>query len=75
MRCYICKENEATFHLTQIVGDKLKKTDLCEVCAKQSGVSDPAGASMTDLLLGLGASGNIDQARGGSVGGQIQRLD
>jgi protein arginine kinase activator len=75
MRCYICKEKEATFHLTQIIGDKLEKTDLCEDCAKQRGVNDPAGSSLTDLLPGLGASGNIDQAHGGSAGGQIQRLD
>ena len=28
-------------HLTQIVGDKMQKLDLCEECAKAKGVNDP----------------------------------
>jgi protein-arginine kinase activator protein McsA len=28
--CCICKEKEATVHLTQIAGDKMQKVDLCE---------------------------------------------
>jgi len=52
-------------HLTQIVGDKVQKVDLCEDCAKQKGVNDPAGFSIADLLLGLGASQEIEQAAGG----------
>ena len=34
----------------------MQKVDLCEECAKQKGVNDPAGFSLADLLLGLGAS-------------------
>ncbi len=45
MMCCVCKENEAKVHLTQIVGDKMQKVDLCEECAKQKGVNDPAGRS------------------------------
>jgi protein arginine kinase activator len=56
MLCMFCKQNPATVHLTQIVGDKMQKVDLCEECAKQKGVNDPAGFSLADLLLGLGAS-------------------
>ena len=55
MLCCICKEKEATVHLTQIVGDKMQKVDLCEECAKTKGVNDPTGFSLADLLLGLGA--------------------
>jgi protein arginine kinase activator len=51
-------------HLTQIVGDKMQKVDLCEECAKAKGVNDPAGFSLADLLLGLGASQEMEQAAG-----------
>ena len=30
MLCCVCKEKEATVHLTQIAGDKMQKVDLCE---------------------------------------------
>ncbi len=52
-------------HLTQIVGDKMQKLDLCEECAKAKGVNDPAGFALADLMLGLGASQEIEQAAGG----------
>jgi len=61
MLCCICKEKDAKVHLTQIVGDKMQKVDLCDDCAKQKGVNDPAGFSLADLLLGLGASQEITQ--------------
>jgi protein arginine kinase activator len=64
MLCCICKEKEATVHLTQIAGDKMQKVDLCEECAKTKGVNDPTGFSLADLLLGLGASQEIEQAAG-----------
>lgn len=64
----ICKQNDAKVHLTQIVGDKMQKVDLCEDCAKNKGVNDPAGFSLADLLLGLGASNEISAtAAGGEV--------
>jgi len=66
MLCCICKEKEATVHLTQIAGDKMQKVDLCEECAKTKGVNDPTGFSLADLLLGLGASQEIEQAGGGA---------
>lgn len=66
MLCCICKEKEATVHLTQISGDKMQKVDLCEECAKIKGVNDPTGFSLADLLLGLGASQEIEQAGGGA---------
>src|SRR5258708_10257812 len=65
MLCCICKEKEAKVHLSQIVGDKMQKVDLCEECAKHKGVNDPAGFSLADLLLGLGASQEMEQASGG----------
>lgn len=52
MLCSICQKNEAKVHLTQIVDDKMQKVDLCEECSKAKGVTDPAGFSLADLLLG-----------------------
>lgn len=69
MLCCICKEREATVHLTQIAGEKMQKVDLCEECAKTKGVNDPTGFSLADLLLGLGASQEIDQA---GAGGELK---
>ena len=66
MLCDVCKEVEATVHLTQVINGKVQKVDLCEACAKEKGVSDPAGFSLADLLLGLGAGENI-QAEPGTV--------
>ena len=65
MLCCVCNEKEAKVHLTQIVGDKMQKVDLCEQCAAQKGVNDPQGFSLADLLLGLGASQEMEQASGG----------
>ena len=60
MQCCICKEKPATVHLAQIVGEKMQKLDLCEDCAKAKGVNDPANFAVADLLLGLGASQELD---------------
>lgn len=43
----------------------MQKVDLCEECAKQKGVNDPTGFSLADLLLGLGASQELEQVPGG----------
>jgi protein arginine kinase activator len=66
MLCCICKERNATVHYTKIDGDKVQKVDLCEECSKTKGVNDPVGFELADLLLGLGASKELEQAAGGS---------
>jgi protein arginine kinase activator len=63
MQCSICKDKPATVHLTQIVGDKMQKLDLCEDCARTKGVNDPM-FTPADVLLGLGASQEVEQAVG-----------
>jgi protein arginine kinase activator len=60
MRCDVCQKNDATVYLTQIVEGKMQKVNLCEHCAKEKGVSDPTGFAMADLLLGLGATQQIE---------------
>lgn len=54
MQCEVCKEQEATVHLTQVIDGAVKKMHLCEDCAAKSGVDPKDGVSLTDLLLGLG---------------------
>jgi protein arginine kinase activator len=50
-KCQICGK-PATVHLTQIVGSKINKIDLCEDCAREKGITDPEGFSMGDILGG-----------------------
>ncbi len=64
MQCCVCKEKPATVHLTQIVGEKMQKLDLCEACAKAKGINDPTSFAMADLMLGLGASQELDPSPG-----------
>lgn len=66
MLCCICQQKEAKVHLTKIVDDKVQKVDLCEDCAREKGVDDPTGFNLADLLLGLGASQELEQASGGT---------
>lgn len=68
MLCDVCKENEATFHLTQVIDGKVQKVDLCEACAKAKGVTDSAGFSLADLVVGLGASKEIERAAPAGAG-------
>jgi protein arginine kinase activator len=67
MQCCVCKEKPATVHLTQIVGDKMQKLDLCEDCAKAKGINDPTSFAMADLMLGLGAAQELEQASGSEL--------
>ena len=59
MVCDVCKTNQATVFLTQIVDGKMQKVNLCESCSKEKGVTDPTGFALADLLLGLGAAQEI----------------
>src|SRR5580700_6013294 len=65
MHCDVCKTNQATVFLTQIVEGKMQKVNLCEACSKEKGVTDPTGFALADLLLGLGAAQEME--RGGTV--------
>jgi protein arginine kinase activator len=66
MICDVCKTNEASVFLTQIVEGKMQKVNLCESCSKAKGVDDPTGFALADLLLGLGAAQEIERGAGTS---------
>ncbi|MGC8743795.1 MAG: UvrB/UvrC motif-containing protein [Verrucomicrobiia bacterium] len=52
MLCSICKQKQATVHLTKIIGDKMHKIDLCEDCAKKQGLTEGA-LDVTEFLFGF----------------------
>lgn len=54
MLCEICKTQEATVHLTQVIDGSIKKLHLCESCAQNSGFDLQGPISITDILLGMG---------------------
>ena len=51
MLCDVCKCNDATVFLTQILEGKMQKVNLCDSCSKEKGVQDPTGFALADLLL------------------------
>ena len=52
-----CKEREATIHLTQVVGSKMTKRDLCEVCGKEFvDMSGRGGCIALDALTSGGTT-------------------
>ena len=59
MLCDFCKENEATIHLSQVVGEKVSKVDLCEACAKAKGITDPGNITLLGDVLGEFGAGPV----------------
>lgn len=62
MTCQLCKQREATVHLTQIVESEMKKVDICDQCAKEKQLNNPTTFELADLLLGLGAGKEMEKA-------------
>lgn len=68
--CSICKEKPATIFLSNISAENKKvDLDLCEDCAKAKGIDDPAAllVASADLMLGLGAAQEVEQAVGADL--------
>ncbi len=61
IHCDVCQAKEAEVFLTQIVGGKMQKVNLCKSCSKDRGVDDPTGFALTELLSGLGTSTETEQ--------------
>jgi len=53
MLCEVCKKNDATVHLTEIINEKVTKLNLCEECAKQKGAEMEEHFGLGELLAGL----------------------
>lgn len=56
MLCQICGKREATFHLQEVVNGKARELHICEVCAKEKGLSESfliPTFSLSNLIAGL----------------------
>src|ERR1039457_4055005 len=63
--CSVCKTKPATVFFTNVSSEnKSVNLNLCDDCAKAKGFTDPTSFAMADLMLGLGAAQEIEQAVG-----------
>jgi protein arginine kinase activator len=53
MFCDVCKKNQATVHLTEIVDDQMSELHLCEECARQKSAAMEQQFGLSDLLAGM----------------------
>ncbi len=53
MVCEVCKENQATVHLTEIANEQMSELHLCEACANQKGAQVESHFGLANLLSGL----------------------
>ncbi|MBN1795586.1 MAG: UvrB/UvrC motif-containing protein [Sedimentisphaerales bacterium] len=60
MLCQICKEHEATIHLTEISDGKRVEMHLCQGCAVEQGIAAKSQMSLNELLSNLLASAPAD---------------
>ena len=68
MQCDFC-DSKATVFLTQLIGGEMKKMCLCEKCAQDKGVTDPAGFALGDSLIGGGFSVGEESVAGSANDG------
>ena len=53
MVCELCKQTQATVHLTEIINEQMTELHLCEACANQKGAQVESHFGLSDLLSGL----------------------
>ena len=61
MLCEVCKQTQATVHLTEIVNDQMTELHLCEGCANQKGAQVESHFGLADLLSGLADFGKTQE--------------
>ncbi len=62
MKCEICKAQDASVHLTQVLAGEVRKLHMCEDCARKGGINIENPVSISDLLLGLGKEEQAEEA-------------
>ncbi len=67
MECDVCKQDNASVFLTQIVAGQVQKVNLCEGCADEKGVDDPKGFNLADLLNGMGEKTTQSKSSRGTI--------
>jgi protein arginine kinase activator len=53
MLCDICRKNEATVHLTEVINGDVSELHMCESCAREKSASMHQNFGMADFLSGL----------------------
>src|SRR3989338_3645671 len=61
MVCEVCKQSQATVHLTEIVNEQMSELHLCETCANQKGAQVESHFGLADLLSGLADFGKAQE--------------
>ena len=61
MQCQICKDREATIHLTEITGGVRTEMHVCEHCAMEQGIAVKSHMPVNELLSELLASAPADE--------------
>ncbi len=61
MVCELCKQAQATVHLTEIVNEQMTELHLCEACANQKGAQVESHFGLADLLSGLSDYGKTQE--------------
>ena len=62
MLCEVCKQAQATVHLTEIVNEQMSELHLCEACANQKGAQVESHFGLADLLSELADFGKTPEA-------------
>jgi len=62
MLCELCKQSQATVHLTEIINEQMSELHLCEACANQKGAQVESHFGLADLLSGLADFGKTPEA-------------
>ena len=61
MLCEVCKQTQATVHLTEIVNEQMTELHLCEGCANQKGTQVESQFGLADMLSGLSDYGKAQE--------------
>ena len=64
MVCELCKQVQATVHLTEIINDQMSELHLCEACANHKGAQVESHFGLSDLLSGLADFGKTQEPEG-----------
>jgi len=67
MQCQICKDREATIHLTEITHAVRTEMHICEHCAAEQGIAVKSHMPVNELLSGLLASAPADDELFGTL--------
>lgn len=75
MICEICKKNQATIHIQELIHGKKKAVHICGECAEKKGLGDvglPPGINLAELLYKISANMNTDDTETQQPQGEVK---